>query len=84
MRRVRDGDRFFYEKPGVFSDEQLEEIRKTSFSRILCDNLKNIVSVQRDSFQAGTRYNRVSCSRISAIDLTKWKSGNGGSSGMSR
>ena len=74
MRRVRDGDRFFYENTGVFSEEQLTEIKKTSFSRILCDNLKNIVSVQKDSFQAGTVYNRVSCGRIPGINLNEWKS----------
>ena len=78
MKRVRDGDRFFYEKKGVFSKKQLAEIKKTSFSRILCDNLKNIVSVQKDSFQAGTVYNRVSCGRIPGINLDEWKS-NGGS-----
>ena len=88
MKRVRDGDRFFYENKGVFSDKQLAEIKKTSFSRILCDNLKNIVSVQRDSFLAGTEYNRVSCEGIPGIDLTQWRSdgggltGGGGSSGM--
>ena len=74
MNRLRDGDRFFYENTGVFSEEQLTEIKKISFSRILCDNLKNIVSVQRDSFQAGTECNRVSCKRIPGIDLTKWRS----------
>ena len=75
MKRVRDGDRFFYENTGVFSGEQLAEIKKTSFSRILCDNLKNIVSVQRDSFQAGSGYtDRISCAGISSINLDKWKS----------
>ena len=83
MKRVRDGDRFFYENTGVFSEEQLTEIKKTSFLRILCDNLKNIVSVQKDSFQAGTEYNRVSCYGISGIDLNKWKNDVGKeSSGM--
>ena len=73
MKRVRDGDRFYYENSDVFSEEQLTEIKKTSFSRILCDNLKNIVSVQRDSFQTGTEYNRVSCNGIPGIDLNQWK-----------
>jgi peroxidase len=74
MRRVRDGDRFYYEKEGVFSEEQLAEIRNASMSRILCDNLANIVSVQRDSFRAGTVNNRVLCDRIPDIDLSKWRS----------
>ena len=74
MKRVRDGDRFFYEKKGVFSKKQLNEIRKASLSRILCDNLKGIVSVQTDSFQAGSEFNRVSCDRIPGVDLNQWKS----------
>jgi peroxidase len=82
-RRVRDGDRFFYEKPGVFSDEQLAEIKKASMSRILCDNLANIVSVQRNSFQAGTVYNRVVCEKIPSIDLRKWRSGGSTGAGAS-
>ncbi|CAG0925752.1 unnamed protein product, partial [Notodromas monacha] len=39
--RLKRGDRFFYEFGGhaaSFTEDQLEEIRQTSFARILCDN----------------------------------------------
>ena len=74
MRRVRDGDRFFYENPGVFTFSQLEEIKKASLSKVLCDNLNNIVSVQKNAFLAGSaRQRRISCRYIQGIDLHKWK-----------
>ena len=74
MKRLRDGDRFFYERSGVFSKQQLVEIKKASLSKIMCDNLKNITSVQKDSFRPGSRYNvRKSCDGIPGIDLGAWK-----------
>ncbi|XP_029341375.1 peroxidase-like [Acyrthosiphon pisum] len=36
--RTRIADRFFYDVPGVFSDYQLENIRKVTLARVLCDN----------------------------------------------
>ena len=74
MRRLRDGDRFFYENPGVFKPSQLEQIRKASLSKIMCDNLKSIVSVQKNAFLADSkRRPRVMCKEISGIDLHEWK-----------
>lgn len=40
---LRYGDRFFYDNGGMahsFSDAQLTEIRKSSWARIMCDNLR--------------------------------------------
>ncbi|XP_043245242.1 uncharacterized protein LOC122393364 [Amphibalanus amphitrite] len=38
FRRLRDGDRLFYERS--LSGEQLREVRKASLARLLCDNEK--------------------------------------------
>lgn len=73
FRRLRDGDRFWYEN-GVFTVEQLDEIGKTSLSRVLCDNIYGIVSVQKDSFIAAKdELKRVECTQIPRMDLTKWR-----------
>ena len=46
--RVRFRDRYFYDnrnQSGSFTEQQLNEIRKTSMARLLCDNT-DIVEVQ--------------------------------------
>ncbi|EDM03232.1 rCG62054 [Rattus norvegicus] len=48
FRRLRDGDRLWYENPGVFSPAQLTQLKQTSLARILCDNSDNITRVQHD------------------------------------
>lgn len=45
----RRGDRFWYElpnQPSSFSPEQLQEIRKASLGRLICDNTDLIDTVQ--------------------------------------
>lgn len=50
FRRLRDGDRFWYENPGVFKPEQLAQIKQTSLARVLCDNGDNITRITEDVF----------------------------------
>ena len=74
--RLRDGDRFFYLKQGVFKPSQLQEIKKASLSRLLCDNLTKgkKLSIQKNVFRAisdGAR--RVACSSLPKINLYQWK-----------
>ena len=43
--RLKVGDRFFYDlnRPeNKFSEEQLQEIRKATMSRIMCDNSESV------------------------------------------
>lgn len=45
--RLRRGDRYFYENsphinPGAFTLQQLDQIRKVSMARIICDNSDRI------------------------------------------
>ena len=46
--RLRFGDRFFYDlegQKGSFEENQLDQIRKASMSRLICDNT-NIDKIQ--------------------------------------
>ncbi|TMS40178.1 hypothetical protein L596_006590 [Steinernema carpocapsae] len=70
FKRTRDGDRFYYENPGIFTRAQLAEIRRSSLSRIICDNGDNIHQVPREAFRLGQL---VPCNQIPQMDLTKWK-----------
>ena len=48
---LRDGDRFYFENPKVFTPEQLNEIlTKVSLSRVICDNADNIYRTRQNVF----------------------------------
>jgi peroxidase len=68
--RTRDGDRFYFENPGIFTRAQLSEIRRSSLARIICDNGDRITQVPREAFRLGPM---VSCSEIPQMDLSRWK-----------
>jgi len=72
---VRDGDRFYYENPGVFTAHQLNAIRKVKLSTILCNNLQGLVSVQVNAFRTPSEKNfRRGCfTSIPELDLSPWK-----------
>ncbi|XP_014291722.1 peroxidase [Halyomorpha halys] len=78
--RTRVGDRFFYERGdhhGAFTPEQLREIRKSTVSRLLCDNGDHIQTMQPEGFRVISEKNQlVSCQdtrAIPALDLSYWK-----------
>ena len=51
--RMRFGDRFFYDnenQAGSFTEDQLNQIRRTSLARIICDNTK-IEEIQPMAFR---------------------------------
>ncbi|XP_011809092.1 PREDICTED: lactoperoxidase isoform X1 [Colobus angolensis palliatus] len=74
FQQIRDGDRFWWENPGVFTKEQKDSLRKMSFSRLVCDNTR-ITKVPRDPFQANSySYDFVDCSAIDKLDLSPWAS----------
>uniref|UniRef100_A0A0K0FL11 Peroxidasin-like protein (inferred by orthology to a human protein) n=1 Tax=Strongyloides venezuelensis TaxID=75913 RepID=A0A0K0FL11_STRVS len=50
FKRLRDGDRFFYLNEGVFSQLQLNQIKKYTISKIICNNGDDIDRIQKDSF----------------------------------
>ena len=72
--RLRDGDRFFYENRGVFKSLELREIKKTNLAKIMCDNMKGMVSVQKDVFVAfDIPEYRKSCNEIKGPNIAVWR-----------
>lgn len=74
FENLRDGDRFFYKRRGVFTKAQLKEFQKVTLAKVLCDNLHGIVSIQKDVFKAfkeGTKRNE--CHGLSSMNLKAWR-----------
>lgn len=75
---LRRGDRFWYENsgyPAQFTIEQLDEIRKSTSARLVCDNSDDIETIQASPMLVADPYTnpRVPCATLPSIDLTKWK-----------
>ncbi|XP_051013771.1 lactoperoxidase [Acomys russatus] len=74
FQRIRDGDRFWWENPGVFTKMQRDSLQKMSLSRLICDNT-GITKVPLNPFQANTYPDGfVDCSSIDKLDLSPWAS----------
>ncbi|XP_017387255.1 peroxidasin-like protein [Cebus imitator] len=74
FQRLRDGDRFWYENPGVFTPAQLTQLKQASLARVLCDNGDSIRQVQADVFvKAEYPHDYISCSEIPKVDLRVWQ-----------
>nr|KAF6457293.1 lactoperoxidase [Rousettus aegyptiacus] len=74
FQQIRDGDRFWWENPGVFTEKQRDSLQKISFSRLVCDNT-HITEVPLNPFQANSYpQGFVDCSAIDKLDLSPWAS----------
>ena len=77
FQRIRTGDRLWYEEEATgFSPEQLEQVRRSSLARVLCDNSDNVSVIQPRVFHVSDVTNqRVDCSgeAIARMDLSAWK-----------
>ncbi|NWI88223.1 PERM Myeloperoxidase, partial [Pitta sordida] len=73
FRNLRDGDRFWWENPGVFTPRQLQALRKITLSKVLCDNTR-VKKIPKDVFKIN-RYPEdfVDCQEIDMLDLSPWK-----------
>lgn len=68
--RVRDGDRFWYENPYVFTPAQRFELKQhSSLAKVICTNGDDIPEIQRSVFRSGER---VACSNIRGVNLLRW------------
>ncbi|KAM9001009.1 eosinophil peroxidase isoform X1 [Sarcophilus harrisii] len=73
FRRARDGDRFWWENQGVFTESQRQALSTVSLSRIICDN-SGINTIPQRIFRANT-YPRdfVNCASIPQLNLSAWR-----------
>ncbi|XP_074040199.1 peroxidase [Leptinotarsa decemlineata] len=75
--RTRTGDRFWYENRNEntgFTLQQLQQIRKASISRLLCDNGHQLETMQQRGFERISERNPlVRCDTLPSIDLSLWR-----------
>uniref|UniRef100_A0A8C5XEQ0 Myeloperoxidase n=2 Tax=Microcebus murinus TaxID=30608 RepID=A0A8C5XEQ0_MICMU len=74
FRKLRDGDRFWWENKGVFSTQQQKALGKISLPRIICDNT-GITTVSKNNIFMSNSFPRdfVNCSTLPALDLAAWR-----------
>nr|XP_057912936.1 eosinophil peroxidase [Doryrhamphus excisus]XP_057912946.1 eosinophil peroxidase [Doryrhamphus excisus] len=73
FQRIRQGDRLWYENPGVFTARQRAALSTATLSRIICDNT-GISSIPRDAFSVLSRQNLlVRCSNLRRFNLAAWR-----------
>nr|CAD7590042.1 unnamed protein product [Timema genevievae] len=74
FHRSRTGDRYFYEnrnQPYPFTPDQLDEIKKSSLSRLLCDNGNNIRYMQSQGFRQLSKCNTAATTMSSSEEEDK-------------
>ncbi|XP_061589166.1 eosinophil peroxidase-like [Cololabis saira] len=72
FQRIRQGDRLWYENPGVFTERQRAALSSVRLSSIICDNT-GITNVPIDAFSVLSRKNPcVQCTRLPRLDLSAW------------
>ncbi|KAI4874327.1 hypothetical protein NFI96_013955, partial [Prochilodus magdalenae] len=75
FKALRDGDRFWWEREGVFSSAQRHSLRTASLSRIICDNT-HIRLVPLDAFTHTVHPDQLlPCTHtsITHLNLSAWK-----------
>jgi len=65
MRRLKMGDRFYYENPGQFTGGQLDRVRMVTFEHLVCWNMQPIDMVPVNSFLLDGKL--ISCSELPSI-----------------
>ncbi|XP_015434799.1 PREDICTED: uncharacterized protein LOC107190503 [Dufourea novaeangliae] len=75
--RLQKSDRFWYETPGQphsFTEDQLQELRKTSLARLICDCSDGVTQIQAEVMRAmGPDNPMVSCEDIPAPSFEPWR-----------
>lgn len=78
FRQARKCDRFWYETddPNIrFTEHQLAEIRKTTLSKVICENMDQHQDMQRAAFDLPSNFlnPRIPCSSMPHMDFSAWR-----------
>ncbi|XP_029172750.1 uncharacterized protein LOC114941788 [Nylanderia fulva] len=78
FRQSRKCDRFWYETddPNIrFTEHQLAEIRKTTLTKVMCENMDHQMDMQRAAFDLPSNFlnPRVPCSSMPHMDFSAWR-----------
>ena len=78
--KFRSGDRFWYERDDHltgFTLQQLDEIRKVTLARVMCDNLDGATRIQPWVFKTlESGQSVVDCADLDYVDLKEFSQGN--------
>ncbi|XP_043859531.1 myeloperoxidase-like [Dromiciops gliroides] len=73
FQQTRDGDRFWWENPGVFTEEQVESLKNVSLSLLFCHNT-HLSEVPMDVFKVNNYpEDFINCAEFGKLDLSPWK-----------
>ncbi|KAM5216021.1 myeloperoxidase isoform 1-T1 [Hipposideros larvatus] len=74
FRKLRDGDRFWWQNKDVFSTQQQQALARISLPRIICDNT-GITTVSKNNIFMSNKFPQhfVNCSTLPALNLTPWR-----------
>ena len=76
---LKKGDRFWHENAGVFSDDQLEEVKSIGLAKVMCEVLDGMTKASENPFilggvRVGSAMNGVqNCEKIGKINFSAWK-----------
>lgn len=68
---LRDGDRFYWENPTMFTAGQRKTLSKMTMAKVICENADNIPNISPRAFEVGL--DEVNCSSLPSVDFSEWK-----------
>ncbi|CAJ0958538.1 unnamed protein product, partial [Mesorhabditis belari] len=73
--RLRDGDRFYFENPSIFSDEQREAIKQVTLAWVLCDtSATTFGQIPARAFSIDESGSQMSsCASLPKLNLQPWR-----------
>lgn len=71
--RLRDGDRFYYENEGIFTQTQVNALKAVTLSWVLCETGDSMTKIVPKAFTIDRGEKAMPCSTLKKLDLSAWK-----------